>query len=109
MEEINRDELIDKWRQSGFLDNIDTQFEENIAELYQSQAQFLLEESRNDQAEPTSEQPPVVFPIVRRVFTQLASIDIEVYPTPETPFDIPSPEEIKKMFRYLPEDDRVMF
>ena len=63
-----------RWGSLGFLDGLEGHVRENIAQLYENQAQKLMTESTT--ATNSGSFETVVFPIVRRVFSKLLANDI---------------------------------
>lgn len=63
-----------KWDSLGFLDGLDGNVRENIAQLYENQASQLINESTTSDSSGSFET--VVFPIVRRVFSKLLANEI---------------------------------
>lgn len=70
-----RKETQSKWDSLGFLEGLKGHVKENIAQLYENQANSLLTES-TDAAGASGSFETVVFPIVRRVFSKLLANDI---------------------------------
>jgi hypothetical protein len=62
-----RSKTISKWNKLGFLEGLKGHVKENIAQLYENQASSLLNESTS--ADSSGSFETVVFPIVRRVFS----------------------------------------
>ena len=71
----NRKLVQEKWEGLGFLDNLKGHVKENIAQLFENQANYLLNESTTA-ADSSGSFETVVFPIVRRVFSKLLANDI---------------------------------
>jgi hypothetical protein len=69
-----RENTINKWDSLGFLDGLKGHVKENIAQLYENEASFLINESTDASSSGSFET--VVFPIVRRVFSKLLANDI---------------------------------
>ena len=69
-----RENTINKWDSLGFLDGLKGHVKENVAQLYENEASFLINESTDAGSSGSFET--VVFPIVRRVFSKLLANDI---------------------------------
>jgi hypothetical protein len=69
-----RKTTIRKWDEAGFLDGLKGHLKENIAQLYENQASYLINEATT--TDSTGSFETVVFPIVRRVFSKLLANDI---------------------------------
>lgn len=69
-----REDITSRWDKLGFLEGLKGHLRENIAQLYENQANQLLKESTNTSSSGSFET--VVFPIVRRVFSKLLANDI---------------------------------
>lgn len=71
---VIKEDTIQKWDKLGFLEGLKGHMRENVAQLYENQASYLINEatSTND----TGAFETVVFPIVRRVFSKLLANDI---------------------------------
>jgi hypothetical protein len=69
-----RKTTIRKWDEAGFLDGLKGHLKENIAQLYENQASYLINEATTTDSSGSFET--VVFPIVRRVFSKLLANDI---------------------------------
>jgi hypothetical protein len=69
-----RENTISKWDSLGFLVGLKGHVKENIAQLYENEASHLLNESTDASSSGSFET--VVFPIVRRVFSNLLANDI---------------------------------
>jgi hypothetical protein len=67
-----REQTVNNWGALGFLDNLDGPVRENIAQLYESQASALL----NETPETENNFEEAVFPIVRRVMAQTLGTDL---------------------------------
>jgi len=70
-----REATQQKWDSLGFLNGLKGHIKENIAQLYENQASYLLNESTMADGSSGSFET-VVFPIVRRVFSKLLANDI---------------------------------
>src|SRR5574343_554876 len=73
MREVRAD-VIDRWSNLGLLEGLEGYKKENIAQLYENQASYLLNEATSIGSEGSFET--VVFPIVRRVFSKLLANEI---------------------------------
>jgi len=71
---VIKEDTINKWDKLGFLEGLRGHLRENVAQLYENQASFLINEATSDSASGSFET--VVFPIVRRVFSKLLANDI---------------------------------
>jgi hypothetical protein len=71
---VIKEDTINKWDKLGFLDGLQGHLKENVAQLYENQASFLINEATSDGSSGSFET--VVFPIVRRVFSKLLANDI---------------------------------
>ena len=71
---VIKEDTINKWDKLGFLEGLNGHLKENVAQLYENQASFLINEATADGASGSFET--VVFPIVRRVFSKLLANDI---------------------------------
>jgi hypothetical protein len=71
---VIKEDTINKWDKLGFLENLTGHLKENIAQLYENQASFLINEASATDSSGSFET--VVFPIVRRVFSKLLANDI---------------------------------
>ena len=71
---VIKEDTINKWDRLGFLDGLRGHLKENVAQLYENQASFLINEATSDASSGSFET--VVFPIVRRVFSKLLANDI---------------------------------
>jgi len=69
-----RTDVINRWDSLGLLEGLSGHRKENIAQLYENQASYMLNESTALGVEGSFET--VVFPIVRRVFSKLLSNEI---------------------------------
>jgi hypothetical protein len=70
-----REATINKWGEIGFLDGLKGHTRENIALLFENQANALIKET-TDSAGSNGSFETVVFPIIRRVFTKLLANEI---------------------------------
>jgi hypothetical protein len=71
---VIKEDTINKWDRLGFLEGLRGHLKENVAQLYENQASFLINEATSDGASGSFET--VVFPIVRRVFSKLLANEI---------------------------------
>lgn len=69
-----RQDVINRWDSLGLLEGLTGHKKENIAQLYENQASWMLNESTTLGSEGSFET--VVFPIVRRVFSKLLANEI---------------------------------
>ena len=88
-----RQQTQTKWDGLGFLNGLRGHVKENVAQLYENQASFLLNESTDAGSSGSFET--VVFPIVRRVFSKLLANDIVSVQALNMP--------IGKLFFFIPE------
>jgi hypothetical protein len=70
-----RTQTQQKWNSLGFLEGLKGHVKENIAQLYENEASYLLNEATSA-ADSSGSFETVVFPIVRRVFSKLLANDI---------------------------------
>jgi hypothetical protein len=71
---VIKEDTINKWNKLGFLEGLKGHLKENVAQLYENQASYLINEASN--TADTGAFETVVFPIVRRVFSKLLANDI---------------------------------
>jgi hypothetical protein len=71
---VIKEDTINKWEKLGFLEGLKGHLKENVAQLYENQASFLINEATSEGSNGAFET--VVFPIVRRVFSKLLANDI---------------------------------
>jgi len=71
---VIKEDTINKWDKLGFLEGLRGHLKENVAQLYENQASFLINEASS--TSDTGAFETVVFPIVRRVFSKLLANDI---------------------------------
>ena len=71
---VIKEDTIKKWDDLGFLDGLNGNQKDNIAQLYENQASYLINEAAVSDASGSFET--VVFPIIRRVFSKLLANDI---------------------------------
>jgi hypothetical protein len=69
-----RELITEKWNQFGLLDGLEGSMAENIAQLYENQASYLINESTDATSSGSFET--VAFPIIRRVFQKLLANEI---------------------------------
>ena len=69
-----REQTIQKWDTMGFLEGLDGHTKDNVAQLFENQASFLINEATSTDAAGSFET--VVFPIIRRVFSKLLANEI---------------------------------
>lgn len=71
---VIKEDTIKKWDELGFLEGLDGHLKDNIAQLYENQASYLINEAAVSDSSGSFET--VVFPIIRRVFSKLLANDI---------------------------------
>ena len=71
---VIKEDTINKWDKFGFLEGLKGHMRENVAQLYENQASFLINEATGEGSNGAFET--VVFPIVRRVFSKLLANEI---------------------------------
>ena len=71
---VIKEDTINKWDKLGFLEGLKGHVKENMAQLYENQASYLINEAAASDNSGSFET--VVFPIVRRVFSKLLANDI---------------------------------
>ena len=71
---VIKEDTINKWDKLGFLEGLKGHIKENMAQLYENQASYLINEAASSDNSGSFET--VVFPIVRRVFSKLLANDI---------------------------------
>ena len=71
---VIKEDTINKWEKLGFLEGLKGHLKENVAQLYENQASYLINEAASTADSGSFET--VVFPIVRRVFSKLLANDI---------------------------------
>jgi len=71
---VIKEETIAKWESLGFLEGLSGHLKDNIGQLYENQASYLINEAAVSDASGSFET--VVFPIIRRVFSKLLANDI---------------------------------
>jgi len=72
---VIKEDTINKWDKLGFLEGLKGHLKENVAQLYENQASYLINEATSD-GQSNGAFETVVFPIVRRVFSKLLANDI---------------------------------
>jgi hypothetical protein len=72
---VIKEDTINKWDKLGFLEGLKGHLKENVAQLYENQASYLINEASSDGTSNGAFET-VVFPIVRRVFSKLLANDI---------------------------------
>lgn len=88
-----------KWDSLGFLEGLRGHVKENVAQLYENQASYLINENTTSDSSGSFET--VVFPIVRRVFSKLLANEIVSVQAMNMP--------IGKLFFFVPvTSDRVV-
>ena len=71
---VIKEDTIRKWNDLGFLEGLNGHMKDNIAQLYENQASYLINEAAVSDSSGSFET--VVFPIIRRVFSKLLANDI---------------------------------
>ena len=71
---VIKEDTINKWDKLGFLEGLRGHLKENMAQLYENQASFLINEAATTSDAGSFET--VVFPIIRRVFSKLLANEI---------------------------------
>jgi len=71
---VIKEDTIKKWDDLGFLEGLEGHQKDNIAQLYENQASYLINEAAVSDSSGSFET--VVFPIIRRVFSKLLANDI---------------------------------
>jgi hypothetical protein len=71
---VIKEDTIRKWDDLGFLEGLVGHQKDNIAQLYENEASFLINEAAVSDSSGSFET--VVFPIIRRVFSKLLANDI---------------------------------
>lgn len=95
---VIKEDTIKKWDDLGFLESLEGHQKDNIAQLYENQASYLINEAAVSDASGSFET--VVFPIIRRVFSKLLANDIVSVQAMNLP--------IGKLFYFVPNiSDRV--
>ena len=89
---VIKEDTIKKWDDLGFLEGLNGHKKDNIAQLYENQASYLINEAAVSDASGSFET--VVFPIIRRVFSKLLANDIVSVQAMNLP--------IGKLFYFIP-------
>jgi len=89
---VIKEDTIKKWDDLGFLEGLDGHHKDNIAQLYENQASYLINEAAVSDSSGSFET--VVFPIIRRVFSKLLANDIVSVQAMNLP--------IGKLFYFIP-------
>jgi hypothetical protein len=89
---VIKEDTIRKWDDLGFLEGLEGHQKDNIAQLYENQASYLINEAAVSDASGSFET--VVFPIIRRVFSKLLANDIVSVQAMNLP--------IGKLFYFIP-------
>jgi hypothetical protein len=89
---VIKEDTIKKWDDLGFLEGLDGHQKDNIAQLYENQASYLINEAAVSDSSGSFET--VVFPIIRRVFSKLLANDIVSVQAMNLP--------IGKLFYFIP-------
>jgi hypothetical protein len=89
---VIKEDTIKKWDDLGFLEGLNGHQKDNIAQLYENQASYLINEAAVADASGSFET--VVFPIIRRVFSKLLANDIVSVQAMNLP--------IGKLFYFIP-------
>jgi len=71
---VIKEDTIKKWDDLGFLEDLEGHQKDNVAQLYENQASYLINEAAVSDSSGSFET--VVFPIIRRVFSKLLANDI---------------------------------
>jgi len=90
---VIKEDTIKKWDDLGFLEGLEGHQKDNIAQLYENQASYLINEAAVADASGSFET--VVFPIIRRVFSKLLANDIVSVQAMNLP--------IGKLFYFVPQ------
>ena len=102
---VIKEDTIKKWDELGFLEGLGGHQKDNIAQLYENQASYLINEAAVADASGSFET--VVFPIIRRVFSKLLANDIVSVQAMNLPigklfFFIPKIQELDGNGHYSP-------
>ena len=89
---VIKEDTIKKWDELGFLEGLDGHQRDNIAQLYENQASYLINEAAVSDSSGSFET--VVFPIIRRVFSKLLANDLVSVQAMNLP--------IGKLFYFIP-------
>ena len=90
---VIKEDTINKWDKLGFLEGLRGHLKENVAQLYENQASFLINEASSTADSGSFET--VVFPIIRRVFSKLLANEIVSVQAMNLP--------IGKLFYFVPQ------
>jgi hypothetical protein len=90
---VIKEDTINKWDKLGFLEGLRGHLKENMAQLYENQASFLINEAASTTDSGSFET--VVFPIIRRVFSKLLANEIVSVQAMNLP--------IGKLFYFVPQ------
>jgi hypothetical protein len=93
---VIKEDTINKWDKLGFLEGLKGHQKENVAQLFENQASYLINEAATTDSSGSFET--VVFPIVRRVFSKLLANDIVSVQAMNLP--------IGKLFYFVPHIQR---
>jgi len=94
-----REDVISRWDSLGLLEGLKNHTKDNVAQLFENQASWMLNESTALGVEGSFET--VVFPIVRRVFSKLLANEIVSVQALNLP--------IGKLFFFIPKTGRSAF
>lgn len=94
-----REEVIRRWDGLGLLDGLDGHQKDTVAQLFENQASYLINEATTLGSEGSFET--VVFPIVRRVFSKLLANEIVSVQALNLP--------IGKLFYFIPRITKSQF
>lgn len=94
-----REDVINRWDDLGLLEGLDGYQKENVAQLFENEASYLINEATALGAEGSFET--VVFPIVRRVFSKLLANEIVSVQALNLP--------IGKLFYFIPKTGNTAF
>ncbi len=102
---VIKEDTIKKWDELGFLENLEGHQKDNIAQLYENQASYLINEAAV--ADSSGSFETVVFPIIRRVFSKLLANDIVSVQAMNLPigklfFFVPKIQELTGTDHYSP-------
>lgn len=92
MIEERRKQTMERWENIGFLEGLEGHIKENIATLYETQAEVMLKESSTSQNSGSFET--IAFPMIRRVYSKLLANEIVSVQALNMP--------IGKLFFFLP-------
>ena len=102
---VIKEDTIKKWDELGFLEGLEGHKKDNIAQLYENQASYLINEAAVSDSSGSFET--VVFPIIRRVFSKLLANDIVSVQAMNLPigklfFFVPKIQELDGTNHYSP-------